>query len=284
MRFAARSLSTRLVARAGAMAEVGVTARGIFDRALVLVTLDGRDAFAVVLGAIGNGPINVVIDAPSGVFRAVEVGARARIDPDRIEVGPISIDLSGAHPFDPRPDWSAIRAGFARDRVADILRDILRDRSARHRPAWMREAIGARIDEALGELRRWMDGDRGHDDHHDRAALERAARTLAGLGPGLTPGGDDLLAGAMLAAHLVHPRPSSFCDPLTAAAAPRTTALSAAFLRAARDGTCSAAWHHLLAALASTNRAPIDAAIDEVLAHGATSGADMLTGFAAIAA
>ena len=113
----------------------------------------------------------------------------------------------------------------------------------------------------------------------DEDALRRGARRLAGLGGGLTPAGDDFLAGLMLRAWLDHPAPEAFCWPIVDAAAPRTTALSAAFLRAAARGECSAAWHGLLAALAGGGPALLEEAMCRVLAHGHTSGADMLAGF-----
>jgi hypothetical protein len=113
----------------------------------------------------------------------------------------------------------------------------------------------------------------------DVAALRRGAERLAGLGVGLTPSGDDFLAGFMLRAWLAHSEPEPFCHHVVEAAAPRTTALSAAFLRAAARGECSAAWHVLLAALAGPGPAPLDEAVGGVLAHGHTSGADMLAGF-----
>ena len=102
---------------------------------------------------------------------------------------------------------------------------------------------------------------------------------LAGLGRGLTPAGDDFLTGLMLWAWLSHSDPDSFCRSLLDVAAPRTTTLSAAFLRAATLGECSVSWHNLLAALSEGRDVEITTAVQKVLAHGATSGADTLAGF-----
>jgi len=44
-------------------------------------------------------------------------------------------------------------------------------------------------------------------------------------------------------------------------------------------GECDAAWHDLLAVLAEDRASGLEAAVRAVLAHGATSGADMLAGF-----
>ena len=113
----------------------------------------------------------------------------------------------------------------------------------------------------------------------DVTALRDAAAHLAGLGIGLTPAGDDFLAGIMLWAWLAYPAPGPLCRALVEAAAPRTTTLSAAFLRAAARGECDANWHQLLAALSTGSAAQLAPAVQQVVAHGATSGADMLAGF-----
>ena len=113
----------------------------------------------------------------------------------------------------------------------------------------------------------------------DVARLQEVAVELAGRGIGLTPAGDDFLAGIMLWAWLAYPAPGPLCRALVEAAAPRTTTLSAAFLRAAARGECDAAWHQLLAALSTGSAAQFAPAVQRVVAHGATSGADMLAGF-----
>jgi len=69
------------------------------------------------------------------------------------------------------------------------------------------------------------------------------------------------------------------------AMAPRTTALSAAYLRAAARGECAAPWHDFFAALtepaAPARRAALAAAVEALFAIGHTSGADGLAGFLA---
>jgi hypothetical protein len=105
------------------------------------------------------------------------------------------------------------------------------------------------------------------------------AAQLAGLGSGLTPAGDDFLMGVMLRAWLTHPEPEPFCQQIVEIAVPRTTTLSAALLRAASRGECSAAWHTLLTALESGAQPQLEKAVQAILSHGHTSGADILAGF-----
>ena len=113
---------------------------------------------------------------------------------------------------------------------------------------------------------------------------------LVGLGPGLTPAGDDWLAGWLLAQHLVEEdlrgfRPTEGWHDLegliVALSVNRTTTLSHALLTCAAAGEADAAWHALLAALAEVpmTNLPIYQSPQTILSHGATSGAAMLTGF-----
>lgn len=242
----------------------------VFDRACDLVTADG-DVMALVTPQIGDGPLNVVVEAEPGGFAAVEPGMPARLgDGGHLRIGGLEVILEGATVWEPRPDWSALRAGRAA--IVGSL-PLLRTIALRHTPAVGRDGIlaYAAAREAAEALQAGWGG--------DFARLQNGAIKLAGLGGGLTPAGDDFLTGAMLWAWLAHPVPLAFCHPLLAAAAPRTTTLSAAFLQAAAQGECNAAWHRLFAALEMGAEDELAAAVREVLAYGATSGADALAGF-----
>jgi hypothetical protein len=108
--------------------------------------------------------------------------------------------------------------------------------------------------------------------------MQSTAAQLAGLGVGLTPAGDDFLTGVMIWAWVAHADPEWVCRFLVEASASRTTALSAAFLRAAARGECAEAWHVLLAALRDGDQRRSEAALGDVIAHGHTSGADAVAG------
>jgi hypothetical protein len=121
----------------------------------------------------------------------------------------------------------------------------------------------------------------------DVAGVEEAARGLAGLGPGLTPSGDDALGGfvgvlALLSGQLsVDAVPRHQLAPIIASVAgPRTTMLSATLLEHAARGEMAEQVGELLTALAlpvEESEAVLRAA-DRVLAYGAFSGADTLLG------
>lgn len=97
---------------------------------------------------------------------------------------------------------------------------------------------------------------------------------LAGLGPGLTPSGDDVLAGILLVASLT----GRFtpCELRAAADTARTHDISRSFLRWAANGHSIEPVHDLLFAVA-TGR-PTHEAEQAVAAIGATSGHDLLLG------
>lgn len=105
----------------------------------------------------------------------------------------------------------------------------------------------------------------------DLAALAEGSRALAGLGPGLTPAGDDFLCGVLIAARAR----AALCDVIACAARDRTTMLSHAFIEAAAEGHGSEAWRALLVA----GDTALPRCVAQVAAPGASSGADTLAGY-----
>jgi hypothetical protein len=113
-------------------------------------------------------------------------------------------------------------------------------------------------------------------------APQAAAAILLGLGPGLTPSGDDLVGGAMIALHALGcmekaKRLADWALPLACA---RTGAISLAHLACAAAGEGSAALHDLLAALATVDERGLAAGLAALAALGHSSGWDMLAGAA----
>jgi hypothetical protein len=254
---------------------------GVHGRACTLAEADGR-VIAVVLPEVGNGPLNIVLDARDGVPAAVQVDMSAGADESGLHIGPVRVALAGAAVWEPRPDWQALRARTGSVEAGLPAVRALAGAAARggsllsqlDEPGEQIEGrgeIALRARRAALALRAGWGG--------DAARLREAAAGLAGLGAGLTPAGDDFLAGAMLRAWLAHPSPAAWCHTVAGMAAPRTTTLAAALLRAAARGECAAAWHVLLGTLAQGDVKRLEAAVHAVLAHGATSGADMLAGF-----
>lgn len=113
-------------------------------------------------------------------------------------------------------------------------------------------------------------------------ASVEAVRRLVGHGPGLTPSGDDAVAGALLVRRALGAAPlGGRPDPLAAAVRARldaTTAVSASLLGAALDGWATPEVVALVGAVAAGDPAGVRQALPPVLAVGHTSGGDLVAG------
>jgi hypothetical protein len=294
-----RSISRTI--RAGLLSEQAATWRvlGVFDQACNLATPAG-DVVALVLPDVGDGPLNVVLDTVDasgteiqpGAFRTLEPGMAANLDGGALRIGDLAIALAHAEAWEPCPDWQSLRVH--RTYVAGRL-PLVWSHARRHAPQGSlvslvrcrgdsgpplrEEAALPRAQATAAVARNAAETLRTGWELADTGLSQAAAGQLAGLGGGLTPAGDDFLAGVMLWAWLAHPSPADFCRSLSACAAPRTTTLAAAFLRAAARGECGVAWHHLLVVLAGGREDRLETAVEGVVARGHTSGADTLAGF-----
>lgn len=119
----------------------------------------------------------------------------------------------------------------------------------------------------------------------DVACIHAGVEALAGLGPGLTPAGDDFLVGVLAALHATAEQGATpvaqrqLALAIATIAAPRTTRLSAAWLTHGGRGHFGERWHHLIMALNRLDAGAIKQAVTKIEAIGATSGTDGLDGF-----
>jgi hypothetical protein len=102
---------------------------------------------------------------------------------------------------------------------------------------------------------------------------------LIGLGPGLTPSGDDFLMGALalldaLGQAEIH---AALAQAVAAAAPALTSPLSACFLEAAAAGHVGERLHRIVASVLAGD---VDAAVATARRIGHSSGWDMLAGIA----
>ena len=241
---------------------------------------DGRDVITLLGTSAGHGPFSIALEP---AFESLAAGDLAYADAAQLVVGHLIVTLEGAPTWEPRPEWprlrparEAVAAGFhafdgwASSAIWGGLAHITgADQYPEGKPAFMarlargKEAYSRLIVEGLGEAK--------------RAALLQGARLLAGLGPGGTPAGDDFLVGVMAAIWLLGE--AADAPAIAEIAAPRTSALSAAFLRAAGRGEFIALWHAILEALASGDLGQVQEAAMRLESYGASSGADALDGF-----
>jgi hypothetical protein len=108
------------------------------------------------------------------------------------------------------------------------------------------------------------------------------ARALIGLGPGLTPSGDDLIAGALIAlrAFLHQEAAERLAAWALSLAATRTGAISRAHLAAAAAGEGVEPLHRVLAAICAAAEVDLERELDAVDQIGHCSGWDALAGVA----
>ena len=193
-----------------------------FERACTLMDREGR-IIALTGPSIGKGPFCIVLHVAGDLFDHLQPGQCASIDARTIILGDCCIPLRDAAVWDPTlPPIE--RPLSLRAPLAALLRPYV---------AWPQSWSSTSVDITTARLLT-------QGAHSLMAAVERgiglaaAAQCLAGLGPGLTPAGDDYVLGVMAALWLLGER-----DPLpamAAACATRTTLLSGAFVRAAAQG------------------------------------------------
>jgi len=266
----------------------------VFAAACNLVSAQG-EVVALVGRPVGNGPLNVVLEGDGFLSRSLEAGLPVEGDRHGIRVGEVvTVSLTGAEIWEPRLVWAELgadRPGLKANLTvlhdhliaqapAESLASLLIANSAEGRSVESahRKAARRAIEGLLAAL--WVG---------DCQGIAAGAVALAGLGPGLTPAGDDFLLGLMAGlrtwSQLLEGRGLSVeeaCQTICGAAAGRTNLLSMALLRSAREGLFGEAWHILLAALRQGEADEVREAADRVLGFGGTSGADALSGFLAV--
>ena len=129
----------------------------------------------------------------------------------------------------------------------------------------------ARAGQALALLRRAVETG-------DEPRAVNAAGRLIGLGPGLTPSGDDALAGFLAALHATGHPMAGFATGALGDIGAQTTAVAATLLRHAVAGAFAECVHDLLAGLLDPDRLAAVPAMERAAARGATSGIDCLVG------
>ena len=252
---------------------------------VINLATDSNRLVSLVTSSIGDGPHNVVLPlqrfdpAPSPDTSEVSFDQRLIVDGYRV-------DLLEAERWDPSPDWIAIRKHKERihqavPRVLEVLRTRTPDPGVLclfddNRVASMQlddHFIDAIKEPALHLISGLANGS-------GVPAME-AALKLAGLGTGLTPAGDDLIAGAMLACwagccpeHTLETLPQ-----MARQVATHTTRLSAAYIQAAAVGEFGIVWHQLLKALTQEHEEDIRELLESIVSIGHNSGAYTLAGF-----
>lgn len=254
---------------------------------------EDADIYAVVQQPLGNGPLSLVIPPLSGdSLGGLSDGAPISSTGSRLLVSEnLTVGLEQAMLWDPKA-YPALGANpEALYRSLGVVYQTATARSpsqslARLLPYVHEEDLPKPL-QVISHFPRCHALIAGLLDslgRRSRRSLKVVTSSLAGLGPGLTPAGDDFLAGILLALaltqeHRADAELAEIAGLLLETAAPRTHEISAAYLRAAYAGEASERWHALIGALSAGNGVEAAAAAEAVMKFGETSGADMLAGF-----
>lgn len=254
--------------------------------------------FCIVRRDVGGGPMNVVVALEKrGLDETCSPGMDVRNDAGVLNIGAgaLSIRLNTAHRHPKKSARRVLLGPLAITRNLAILAD---------------QISSAGDPEGLGGLLPFLKGSTdaiGRDLGVSRAgamalgplsslvralvtgqaqSVGKAARGLIGLGPGLTPAADDLLAGLMIAFQHTANALEDDDDPfvrdsnltISLMAEGRTTLLSKEFLLNAAQGLGSEHVEALVGAVLFGSAKEVERAALKEIAVGATSGTDTALG------
>jgi hypothetical protein len=248
----------------------------VFRRAVNLVTHEG-DLFTLAARGLGNAPHTALLPVHDVRSIGMAVG-----DAVQERAGQLWIGERLALTFETASVWNCVlpRWRATPPRVAANLA-WLQDQ-LRQRRLLQRAAVGAFDRVVLDVLEERAGCLRDSLREREGAVAASQARSLLGLGPGLTPAGDDFLVGLFAVLHL----PDSPCEHWLQGGAVlhdaerATNEISLAALRCAGSGRVRDSIAVLLRELLRGGGAPLEAALARVLAIGATSGCDIAAGLA----
>ncbi len=261
--------SGRQIAAVPAAASTGVAAllRGPVRRARVVASTptgvylhvpgerDG-DVVGVLTSDAERQPLGCVLFQASTGRPLASPHAPAEVGGGRIVVGDLAV--SAAAWWDPRPRLPSARPALLPEGVRQ-LRTTLYGEGVPH-SAFALPGLPTGPGGPLAALR-------GAVRRADLDAALRTATRLIGVGPGLTPAGDDVMAGTVAGLVLLgHPAAPRFAAGVTSLASCRTTELSRALLQHAAAGRVSGEYAAVLHALVGER--PLAPAVDALLTSG----------------
>jgi hypothetical protein len=267
----------------------------VFDLAAYLET-DGNDIVAVTGSDLPRGPFTLTLGGTIPFPEVFRPGEPLTISSESIQSSRTTLLLGTAETWEARPRWEQLsirpsavvapvprmEAILSRCAPPDSLAALLQGSELPSTPtaalildqARGRAGAFARALSAFGK----EGADRSSASIED---LRIKSAALAGLGGGFTPAGDDFLLGAIYALWATCPESAArpLAEAIAQGAAPRTTKVSAAYLRAGARGAAGEAWHSLVDTLADGQYADLTERLDDISRIGHTSGADALAGF-----
>ena len=257
-----------------ALANQQVRPFATFERCVYVAAPTGQIA-CIGDASIGDGPLNAVLDVDRDTRRIVQIPALAAIEADLSRAKlwqPLACAIATSGVIGSA--WVELRAALDAFPLDEGLSPLLGPLLDTTNPNPLPAPLLARAWPGVIALREWLGANES-----DCKPVPDPVLTLVGLGPGLTPSGDDVLGGCLVALNTV--RRAGLATRLgerIAAARHATGRISQAHLECAADGYGSAALHDLIHALLTNQTDNLRdqlAALDRI---GHSSGWDALVG------
>ena len=263
---------------------------GVFRRSLYVENSSGRLA-CIGEGGIGPGPLNALCGFSDGVdfTQIVEPGGPTKIRDGWMQLDPrMKIDISHPKIWEPGPfpvEWNLdfflhnlpflvqrIAEKGPREGLAPLIAQVVRGVEISNEDAFYNISR-----EGIAGFAHWLSYSLNGEGSHE---IPAAARRLVGLGPGLTPSGDDFWCGVMIAL-----RAMGCLDTLKKVSGDvlkqaeyRTNKISRAHLDCAAEGQGAQALHEAISAMGVADEARLSSALCELDKIGHSSGWDSLAG------
>ncbi|RMG89826.1 MAG: DUF2877 domain-containing protein [Chloroflexi bacterium] len=258
-------------ARDWLLRNTAVRVLSVFDKACNLVD-EGGDVVSLTTSELGAGPFAIVLPFSrifSDFIRLEMSVARVRTG---VLVGGLEVDVRFARVWQPVPSWHQLSATAVFPLLYTCLPPSLRE--GQLDMSGFPLSVQDRVNDAITRLVTGLVAE-------ETAVTLPAVRTLAGLGHGLTPSGDDVLVGVMYGLWACWPtiKAQRWCKMLAETAVTCTNTLSAAWLQAASHGEATPPWHELVNGLITDSKTAVTLALARIQQTGHTSGTDALIGF-----
>ncbi|MYA95484.1 MAG: DUF2877 domain-containing protein [Nitrospinae bacterium] len=263
---------------------------GVFRRSLYVENTSGRLA-CVGERSIGPGPLNALCEFSGDMdfTQIVESGSPTKIQDGWMQLGPrMKIDISRSKIWKPEPfpvGWNLdfflhnlpflvqwiVETG-SREGLAPLIAQVvggveISNGDAFHKISW----------QGISDFRHWLSYSLNGEGNHE---IPAAARRLVGLGPGLTPSGDDFWCGVMIALRAMGCLDilKKVSGDVLKQAEYRTNKISRAHLECAAEGQGTQALHEAISAMGVADEARLSSALYELDKIGYSSGWDSLAG------
>lgn len=267
---------------------------GVFRRSLYVENVSGRLA-CIGERSIGAGPLNAICEFSNDVdfTEIVGTGSSARIKNGSIHLGSkVKIDASRPIEWEPEPlpiGWDLefflenlpflvqwIAEIGPREGLAPLITHIVSGEEISNKDAF--QTISWK---GISDFRHWLSYSLNQGGKLGFPAIDHQ---LIGLGPGLTPSGDDFWCGVMIALRVLgyFEISGKISGVILSQANYRTNKISRAHLECAARGQGAQALHETISAMGMADEACLRSALQALDKIGHTSGWDSLVGIVCV--